>query len=36
MRDEDEKRLSQEEKTLYKALVKILKDWEEKQVYVGE
>ncbi len=36
MRDEEEKRLSQEEKTLYKVLVKLLKDWEEEQVRVGE
>lgn len=32
LRDEEEKRFSQEEETLYKTLVKILKDWEAKQV----
>jgi len=36
LRDEEEKRLSQEEVTLYKTLVNNLKDWEEEQVRAGE
>ena len=36
LRNEEEKRLSREEGTLYKTFVKMLKDWEEEQVHVGE